>query len=77
METLKSAKEKLTADICFCPLNHLNVGTYPYLFEYNAQNFVLIFNQKLRVRVIDENCSVLLEIRQNYFGNCRNILLLM
>ena len=49
----------------------------PYLFEYNAQNFVLIFNQKLRVRVIDENCSVLLEIRQNYFGNCRNILLLM
>ena len=27
MENLKSAKEKLTADICFCPLNHLNVGT--------------------------------------------------
>ena len=26
----------------------------PYLFEYNAQNFVLIFNQKLRVRVIHE-----------------------
>ena len=26
-----------------------------YLFEYNAQNFVLIFNQKWRVRVIDEN----------------------
>jgi len=24
----------------------------PYLFEYNAQNFVRNFNQKLRVRVI-------------------------
>jgi len=26
----------------------------PYLLEYNAQNFVLNFNQKLRVRVIHE-----------------------
>jgi len=26
----------------------------PYLFEYNAQNFVRNFNQKLRVRVIHE-----------------------
>jgi len=36
----------------------------PYLFEYNAQNFVLIFNQKLWVRVTDANCkrSTVLEI---------------
>jgi len=40
----------------------------PYLFEYNAQNFVLIVNQKLRVRVIDANCSVVLEMCRNYFG---------
>ena len=26
----------------------------PYLFEYNARNFVRNFNQKLRVRVIHE-----------------------
>jgi len=36
----------------------LNVGTMhreiPYLFEYNAQNFVRNFNQKIRVRVIHE-----------------------
>ena len=35
----------------FCT-NHLN--QLPYLFEYNAQNFVRNFNQKLRVRVIHE-----------------------
>ena len=27
----------------------------PYLFEYNAQNFVLIFNQKLRVVKLGQN----------------------
>jgi len=50
----------------------------PYLFEYNVQNFVLSFNQKLRVRVIDANCSIVLEICRNYFGyDTVNVLLLM
>ena len=28
-----------------------------YLFEYNSQNFVIIFNQYLRVCIIQEYCS--------------------
>jgi len=49
---------------CTTPNNSLNASCkpgyvymnkgLPYLFEYNAQNFVQNFNQKLRMRVIHE-----------------------
>ena len=39
-----------TSFYCFAYLR----AYVPYLFEYNAQNFVRNFNQKLRVRVIHE-----------------------
>ena len=42
-ETLKNESSKVPKEM------HLS-----YLFEYNAQNFVRNFNQKLRVRVIHE-----------------------
>jgi len=33
---------------------HFNQGNIPYLFDYNAQNFELIFRQKSMLRVIHE-----------------------
>jgi len=38
----------------FFEIDKVATGQIPYLFEYNAQNFVRNFNQKLRVRVIHE-----------------------
>ena len=49
---------------------NLIVWYIPYLFEYKTQNFELIFNQKLRVRPINE-LKCLINAWNNFYSKIK------